>query len=126
MIARCNIMGRLLLAAAVVSVLAAPAGPGVAQAPMPDEARAEYMIKNILVALNHANLTGNYTVLRDLGSPRFRANNDAARLAAVFAPMREKGLDLAPVVLSSRSLVRRFRSTTAGGCGSSASSRPVR
>ena len=38
-----------------------------------------------LIAVNHGNLTGNYTVLRDLGSDRFRQQNDAARLAAVFA-----------------------------------------
>jgi hypothetical protein len=75
------------------------AGPARAQAPEIDAARAEYMIKNTLVALNHANITGNYTVLRDLGSLRFRANNTAARLAAVFAPLRDEGIDLAPIVL---------------------------
>jgi hypothetical protein len=50
-------------------------------------------------ALNQANLTGNYTVLRDLGSPRFRANNTAARLAAVFTPLHERDIDLSPIVV---------------------------
>ena len=38
------------------------------------------LIKNTLAALNHANLTGNYTVLRDLGAPGFSQANTAARL----------------------------------------------
>lgn len=90
---------RLLLLAAALSVAGGLAGPARAQAPEVDAARAEYMIKNTLVAINHANITGNYTVLRDLGSLRFRANNTAARLAEVFAPLRNEGIDLAPIVL---------------------------
>jgi hypothetical protein len=80
-------------------LLATLTGPAAAQAPIPDAVRAHYMVKNALVALNNANLTGNYTVLRDLGSPRFRNANDAARLAAIFAPMRENAIDLAPIVV---------------------------
>lgn len=90
---------RLPRVAAAIFIAAAVNSPAIAQAPVPDRARAEYMIKNTLIALNHANLTGNFTVLRDLGSPRFRANNDAGHLAAIFAPMREQGIDLAPIVL---------------------------
>jgi hypothetical protein len=80
--------GRLLAGAAAFGLTFGLAEPGHAQVPVPDTARAEYMIKTTLVALNHANLTGNYTVLRDLGSPRFRAGNDAARLAAIFSPAK--------------------------------------
>lgn len=85
-------MRAILLAAGLTA-------PALAQAPIPDAKRAEFIIKTTLVALNHANQTGNYTVLRDLGSPRFRANNNAARLAEVFAPMRERDLDLSPIVV---------------------------
>lgn len=70
-----------------------------AQAPPPDEALVQILIKDAVIALNHANLTGNYTVLRDLGSPAFRSGNDAARLAAIFAPLRDQGLDLAPILV---------------------------
>jgi hypothetical protein len=40
------------------------AAPALAQAPIPDARRAEFMIKTTLVALNHANVTGNYTAPR--------------------------------------------------------------
>lgn len=73
--------------------------PAAAQAPPPDGALVQILIKDALTALNHANLTGNYTVLRDLGSPAFRSGNDAARLATIFAPLREQGIDLAPILV---------------------------
>jgi hypothetical protein len=62
------------------------------------DAVAEAMIKNALTALNHANLTGNYTVLRDLGSEQFRQRNSAADLAKTFAPHREKHYDFSPIL----------------------------
>ena len=42
-----------------------------------------------LIALDQANKTGNYTVLRDLGSPAFQANT-AARLGEIFAGLRHE------------------------------------
>ena len=57
------------------------------------------LIKNALTAVNHGNLTGNYTVLRDLGSERFRQQNDAAKLAAAFANQRAQHFDLSPILL---------------------------
>ena len=35
------------------------------------------LIRQSLLALDQANKTGNYTVLRDLGSPAFQANSAA-------------------------------------------------
>jgi hypothetical protein len=57
------------------------------------------LIKNALTAVNHGNLTGNYTVLRDLGSERFRQQNDAAKLATAFANQRAQHFDLSPILL---------------------------
>ena len=57
------------------------------------------LLRNTLVALHQANLTGNYTVLRDLGAPAFRDTNTASRLAELFAPIRNRSLDLSSVVL---------------------------
>jgi hypothetical protein len=57
------------------------------------------LVRNTLVALNQANLTGNYTVLRDLGAPGFREANTASRLSEIFASLRALNLDLSPVVL---------------------------
>src|SRR5262249_4633683 len=51
-----------------------------------------------LLALDHANKTGNYTVLRDLGSPGFQTNT-AARLAEIFATQRKDNIDLSGVVV---------------------------
>jgi hypothetical protein len=57
------------------------------------------LLRTTLVALHHANVAGNYTVLRDLAAPAFQDKNSAADLALVFAPLRQQKLDLTPVVL---------------------------
>lgn len=54
------------------------------------------LIRSTLLALDHANKTGNYTVLRDLGAPAFQVNS-AARLAEIFADQRRNNLDLSGV-----------------------------
>jgi hypothetical protein len=54
------------------------------------------LVRSTLLALDHANKTGNYTVLRDLGSPQFQSNSDA-RLGEIFAQLRRDRLDLAGV-----------------------------
>jgi hypothetical protein len=64
-----------------------------------DPVRAEILVKNTIAAFNQANLTGNYTVLRDLGSPTFRGQNNPARLAIIFASFRERDLDLSPLAV---------------------------
>ena len=57
------------------------------------------MIRSSLLALHHANLTGNYTVLRDLGAPGFQSANSAARLSDIFRSFRSSGIDLTKCVL---------------------------
>lgn len=54
------------------------------------------LVRSSILALDHANKTGNYTVLRDLGSPQFQLNTDA-RLAEIFAAQRRDNLDLSGV-----------------------------
>lgn len=56
------------------------------------------LIRETLLALDQANKTGNYTVLRDLGSPAFQQNN-AARLGEIFASERRDNLDLSGVAV---------------------------
>jgi hypothetical protein len=56
------------------------------------------LVKSALMALDQANKTGNYTVLRDLGSPGFQANT-AARLAEIFASNRAQQLDFSGVLV---------------------------
>jgi hypothetical protein len=54
------------------------------------------LIRSTLLALDHANKTGNYTVLRDLGSPAFQVNT-AARLSEIFAGERMDNLDFSGI-----------------------------
>jgi hypothetical protein len=56
------------------------------------------LIRETLLALDQANKTGNYTVLRDLGAPAFQ-NNTAARLSEIFAKERNDNIDLSGVAV---------------------------
>ena len=82
-------------------MMLAPAGEAVAQqqpqqvqAAMPDPLTVSKLIWTTMAAVDHANQTGNYSVLRDLGAPSFQANNNAAALAAIFQNIRNQRLDL--------------------------------
>lgn len=82
----------------VTMMLLAPIQATWAQAPKPDANLALILVRDALTALNHANWTGNYTVLRDYASPNFASANDPVRLTAIFQPIRSQGLDLAVVL----------------------------
>ena len=101
---------RLIMSAVIAFLLT---GVAVAEEKTPrrltvpsDEALA-IMIKTMLIAYNDANLTGNYTVLRDLASPSFREANSSASLAEIFKDMRQKKIDIAPIVLFQPKLVKK-------------------
>jgi hypothetical protein len=47
-----------------------------------------------MAALDQANQTGNYSVLRDLGAPSFQTNNSAATLGGIFQQLRNQQVDL--------------------------------
>ena len=55
------------------------------------------LVRSTILALHHANITGNYTVLRDLGAPGFQSANNAARLSEIFADLRGRNFDLSGV-----------------------------
>ncbi|MER9060695.1 hypothetical protein [Mesorhizobium sp. M0933] len=63
------------------------------------------LVRTSLLALDQANKTGNYTVLRDLGAPGFQTNN-AAKLAEIFAGHRNDGIDLGGVAVLEPQLTR--------------------
>jgi hypothetical protein len=65
---------------------------------MPDAFKLNLLIRSSIIALNQANQTGNYTVLQDLGAPAFRAANNSAKLAQIFEALRQRKLDLSPVL----------------------------
>ncbi len=56
------------------------------------------LVRSALLALDQANKTGNYTVLRDLGAPAFQVNT-AARLAEIFVAQRRDNVDLSGVAV---------------------------
>lgn len=98
-----HIMARMLC----VAWLLWAGSPARAQIPsVPDDPGVVILIRTTLVALNHANRTGNYTVLRDLGAPSFASANSAARLGQIFARLRRRNLDLGPVTVVAPKLHR--------------------
>jgi hypothetical protein len=99
-------VSRLRAAAFAACILGAPLPIALAQAPAPappqqppqpieiDRGSMLVLIRSAMLALDHANKTGNYTVLRDLGAPGFQSANSPARLAEIFANLRARNLDL--------------------------------
>jgi hypothetical protein len=83
-----------------------PDSPPPAQIMVPDSDGLIILIANTIIAVSQANLTGNYSVLRDLGAPDFQKANSLQRLAAIFADLRGRSLNFGPVVLFRPKLVR--------------------
>lgn len=65
--------------------------------PHPNQMRI--LIRSSMMALNHASLTGNFTVLRDLGAPGFQSANSAGRLAGLFQTLAKRNIDLGPTAV---------------------------
>jgi hypothetical protein len=95
---------RLIGALALASMLFVPiAFPQTAKPSAPKPAQIDrngvlMLVRSTLLALDHANKTGNYTVLRDIGAPGFQTNS-AARLAEIFAKLRNDKIDLSGVAV---------------------------
>jgi cell division septation protein DedD len=90
-----------MLAAVVAAITSAAHAETPAQAPKPaqiDRNGVLMLIRSSLLALDQANKTGNYTVLRDIGAPGFQSNS-AARLGEIFAKLRNDNLDLSGVAV---------------------------
>jgi hypothetical protein len=73
--------------------------PATQPAIPPDSDLITILLRTTVVAVHQANITGNYTVLRDLAAPAFQEKNSTADLALAFAPLRQQKLDLTPVVV---------------------------
>ena len=95
-------LGGLASAQAQTTQTPPAASPPAASAPQPAAAQPVKMdpqallllTRTFLMALDQANKTGNYSVLRDLGSPDFVVNNSVAHLADTFALQRNQRLDM--------------------------------
>lgn len=102
-----GIAGAFEATAAPAEKLDAPPSVGTPAVPMvPDPYKINMLIRTTLIALNQANQTGNYSVLRDLGAPEFQAMNSDARLAEIFGGLRQRNLDLSPVLFFNPTLLR--------------------
>ncbi len=95
----------LLLAALVAASLPLGArAQGTLQPPAPKAVQIDrngliILVKSTLIALDQANKTGNYSVLRDLAAPNFAAANNPARLAEIFSNLRRDKVDLSGVLV---------------------------
>jgi len=72
---------------------------------LPDPYKLNLLVRATIIAVNQANQTGNYTVLRALASPRFQKENSKAQLAKIFAGLRKRNLDLTPIMFFDPKLV---------------------
>lgn len=98
------------LTAGALALSAMPASAQVQQAPptvqppasarpVPDALEMSKLIWSTILAVDHANRSGNYSVLRDLGSQGFQINNNAATLGEVFTGIRNSRIDLSNALL---------------------------
>ncbi len=73
---------------------------------IPDGPGLNILIRRTLLTINDANLSGNYSVLRDLAAPDFEIANSQAVLVGIFADLRNRSIDLAPILMYDPKLVR--------------------
>ncbi|MEM6856635.1 MAG: hypothetical protein AAF559_02100 [Pseudomonadota bacterium] len=107
-----------VLSAALVASLMLSAAPAAAQAvqpgarlqqpsvqpppsirPTPSQLELSRMIWSTVAAVDHANRSGNYSVLRDISAQNFQINYNPARLTEIFAGLRNSNIDLSTALL---------------------------
>jgi hypothetical protein len=104
------LLGLTLLAATIPALGAAPGHlPQKVTGP-----QISMLIRTTVVALDQANLTANYSVLRDLGDTHFQATYSQSALSDMFRGFRDRGINLAPVVLYDAQLDAPPKLTTDG------------
>ena len=70
------------------------AKPSTKPRPMINDLGAILLVRRLLVAFHHAAVTGNYSVLRDLGTPKFRVAYTPLSLAAATRNLRANNVRL--------------------------------
>lgn len=71
----------------------------VSTQPLPDELQRARLIWTTMVAIQQANESGNYSVLRDISAPAFQMVNDPSKLGQVFNGIRATNVDLSNTLL---------------------------
>ncbi|OZA94640.1 hypothetical protein U4960_07695 [Altererythrobacter sp. H2] len=86
--------------------------PPASMRPTPSQLELSKLIWSTFAAVDHANRSGNYSVLRDISSQGFQIANTASRLSEIFAGLRNSQIDLSnaflvpPTYLEAPRLVR--------------------
>ena len=93
------VIAALLLAASGPATVLPAVAQQVSAQPVPGALELNKLVWTTMVAVDQANQSGNYSVLRDLSAPGFQQNNDAARLAQIFANLRAQRIDLSNALL---------------------------
>lgn len=70
----------------------------VVGAALPPSNLLEMMVRSVLIAVNQANFTGNYSVLHALGTREMQTKMKPEDLSKSFAILRKKGVDLTTVL----------------------------
>jgi hypothetical protein len=99
--------------------LLAAASPGFGATPnaLPQKVTGpeiSMLIRATVVALHQANLTGNYSVLHDLGDSQFQAAYNQATLSDMFRGFRDRHINLEPAILYDSDLDAPPKLTTDG------------
>ncbi|HEX4414254.1 MAG TPA: hypothetical protein VH107_11540 [Lacipirellulaceae bacterium] len=84
----------------------AAASTATPQAKVPDGPGLNILIRRTILTINDAMLSDNYSVLRDLSAPGFQVGNSQAALAKIFADLKNRNIDLAPILMFDPKLVR--------------------
>jgi hypothetical protein len=73
--------------------------------PVPPPEVLLVMIRSALVGLDHANRTGNYSVLREIGGPVLQQHS-SGQLSTAFAGLRTNNVDLLPAAIATPQLTQ--------------------
>ena len=73
--------------------------PAISSLPVPSELELAKLVWSTMAMVDHANRSGNYSVLRDTSANGFQIQNDPSRLAEIFAPVRALRIDLSNALI---------------------------
>ena len=71
----------------------------VSSQPVPSELELAKLVWSTMAMVDHANRSGNYSVLRDTSASAFQIQNDPSRLTEIFAPVRALRIDLSNALI---------------------------
>jgi hypothetical protein len=93
---------------------AAPGAPAQQQLHVPPPEALLALIRSAMIGLDHANRTGNYSVLRELGGPALQQLS-TAQLANAFASLRAAKVDLLVAAIATPHLTQQPTIAPQGG-----------